>query len=380
MVFCHGFPELAYSWRHQLPAVAAAGFRAIAPDQRGYGGSSRPDGGDRLRHGPPHAATWSACSTPSTSTRPCSSATTGAASSCGRCRCCTPTGWPAWSGSTPRSCPGRRCRPIELFRIAGRRGPLHRAVPAAGGGRRGAGPRHPQPVHVDDAHRASRPRRWPRPARPWPRPTRDVVVRAAHGRPQAGRRPARRPTTWPSTSTPSPRPASPAASTGTATSTATGRPRPSRTAPASTASPASWSPPSGTRCWSRPWPQGMPDVIGDLEMHELDPLRPLDAGRAPRRAERPPHRLAHPPLHLTRHAARHPRDPAPERASGVRSDADRVRRSGAGSGGGGLPTAGRGGSRASSSTVRTSSTGVDGQGVAHRLGQVVEVRLVAGPG
>ncbi|MBW2282671.1 MAG: alpha/beta hydrolase [Deltaproteobacteria bacterium] len=43
VVFSHGFPELGYSWRHQLPAVAAAGFRAIAPDQRGYGGSSRPE-------------------------------------------------------------------------------------------------------------------------------------------------------------------------------------------------------------------------------------------------------------------------------------------------------------------------------------------------
>jgi pimeloyl-ACP methyl ester carboxylesterase len=42
VVFSHGFPELAYSWRHQLPALAAAGFRAIAPDQRGYGGSDRP--------------------------------------------------------------------------------------------------------------------------------------------------------------------------------------------------------------------------------------------------------------------------------------------------------------------------------------------------
>ncbi|HEX9851565.1 MAG TPA: alpha/beta hydrolase [Woeseiaceae bacterium] len=38
----HGFPELAYSWRHQLPALAAAGYRAIAPDQRGYGGSGKP--------------------------------------------------------------------------------------------------------------------------------------------------------------------------------------------------------------------------------------------------------------------------------------------------------------------------------------------------
>ena len=43
VVLCHGFPELAYSWRHQVPALAAAGFRAIAPDQRGYGGSARPD-------------------------------------------------------------------------------------------------------------------------------------------------------------------------------------------------------------------------------------------------------------------------------------------------------------------------------------------------
>jgi pimeloyl-ACP methyl ester carboxylesterase len=42
VVFCHGFPELAYSWRHQLPATAAAGFRAIAPDQRGYADSTAP--------------------------------------------------------------------------------------------------------------------------------------------------------------------------------------------------------------------------------------------------------------------------------------------------------------------------------------------------
>ena len=42
VVMCHGFPELAYSWRHQIPALAAAGFRAIAPDQRGYGLTSRP--------------------------------------------------------------------------------------------------------------------------------------------------------------------------------------------------------------------------------------------------------------------------------------------------------------------------------------------------
>jgi pimeloyl-ACP methyl ester carboxylesterase len=42
VVLCHGFPELAYSWRHQLPALGAAGYHVIAPDQRGYGRSSRP--------------------------------------------------------------------------------------------------------------------------------------------------------------------------------------------------------------------------------------------------------------------------------------------------------------------------------------------------
>lgn len=42
VVMSHGFPELAYSWRHQLPALAHAGFHAIAPDQRGYGLTDRP--------------------------------------------------------------------------------------------------------------------------------------------------------------------------------------------------------------------------------------------------------------------------------------------------------------------------------------------------
>ena len=42
VLFCHGFPESWYSWRHQLPAVAAAGFHAVAMDMRGYGGTSKP--------------------------------------------------------------------------------------------------------------------------------------------------------------------------------------------------------------------------------------------------------------------------------------------------------------------------------------------------
>jgi pimeloyl-ACP methyl ester carboxylesterase len=43
VILAHGFPELAYSWRHQIPALADAGYHVLAPDQRGYGGSSRPE-------------------------------------------------------------------------------------------------------------------------------------------------------------------------------------------------------------------------------------------------------------------------------------------------------------------------------------------------
>lgn len=42
VVFSHGFPELGYSWRYQVPALAAAGFHVLVPDQRGYGASARP--------------------------------------------------------------------------------------------------------------------------------------------------------------------------------------------------------------------------------------------------------------------------------------------------------------------------------------------------
>lgn len=42
VVLAHGFPELAYSWRHQIPALADAGYHVLAPNQRGYGRSSAP--------------------------------------------------------------------------------------------------------------------------------------------------------------------------------------------------------------------------------------------------------------------------------------------------------------------------------------------------
>jgi pimeloyl-ACP methyl ester carboxylesterase len=44
VIMVHGFPELAYSWRHQIPALTDAGFRAIAPDMRGYGRTEGPEG------------------------------------------------------------------------------------------------------------------------------------------------------------------------------------------------------------------------------------------------------------------------------------------------------------------------------------------------
>jgi pimeloyl-ACP methyl ester carboxylesterase len=47
VLMCHGFPESWYSWRHQMQALAEAGFHAVAPDMRGYGQSDRPTGIDQ---------------------------------------------------------------------------------------------------------------------------------------------------------------------------------------------------------------------------------------------------------------------------------------------------------------------------------------------
>ncbi len=43
LVLCHGWPELAFSWRHQIRALSEAGIRVVAPDQRGYGATDRPE-------------------------------------------------------------------------------------------------------------------------------------------------------------------------------------------------------------------------------------------------------------------------------------------------------------------------------------------------
>ena len=47
VVMCHGFPESWYSWRHQLAALAEAGFHAVAPDMRGYGQTDQPEAIDQ---------------------------------------------------------------------------------------------------------------------------------------------------------------------------------------------------------------------------------------------------------------------------------------------------------------------------------------------
>ena len=47
VLMCHGFPESWHSWRHQIAALAAAGFHAVAPDMRGYGKSDRPEAIDQ---------------------------------------------------------------------------------------------------------------------------------------------------------------------------------------------------------------------------------------------------------------------------------------------------------------------------------------------
>lgn len=49
VLLLHGFPQTSWEWHHQLPALAAAGFRAVAPDQRGYSPGARPEGVEAYR-------------------------------------------------------------------------------------------------------------------------------------------------------------------------------------------------------------------------------------------------------------------------------------------------------------------------------------------
>ena len=117
VVLAHGFPELAYSWRHQIPVLAAAGYHVLAPDQRGYGGR-RPGRGHRLRHPRAHRPTSSGCSTRRRRPARCRSDTTGAPRWCGTPRSCTRTGWPAVAGLSVPPIPRPQVAPTAAFRRA----------------------------------------------------------------------------------------------------------------------------------------------------------------------------------------------------------------------------------------------------------------------
>lgn len=95
VVLLHGFPESWYSWRHQIPALAGAGYRVVAIDQRGYGRSSkyRVQKAYRIRNW--LATSW-ASSTPMVRSRLSWWATTGVRRSPGPSPGCTPTDAPAW--------------------------------------------------------------------------------------------------------------------------------------------------------------------------------------------------------------------------------------------------------------------------------------------
>jgi hypothetical protein len=78
MIFVHGWPELSLVWRAQIEHFAAAGFRCIAPDMRGYGGSSAPKATNAYAV-QELVADLADCTTPSGPSRPFGWATTGGA-------------------------------------------------------------------------------------------------------------------------------------------------------------------------------------------------------------------------------------------------------------------------------------------------------------
>ncbi len=90
VLLCHGFPESGYSWRHQLKALAQAGYHAVAPDMRGYGATSQPQDIDQssLFH---LVGDMVGVLDALNARKPPSSAMTGARRSLGIARCCGPT-------------------------------------------------------------------------------------------------------------------------------------------------------------------------------------------------------------------------------------------------------------------------------------------------
>ena len=180
VVLCHGFPESWYSWRHQLAALAAAGYRAVAPDMRGYGQTDAP------RRSPTTRcctwwATWSAWCLRWARRGRWWSATTGARQWLGIAPCCVPICSPACctqrAVSRPRAsaCRPPRCRAPTtasstscIFRSRARPSANWRATCATRCGRgvsalgRCAAPRLAADHHGAAPRRLSR-RAWPIP-------------------------------------------------------------------------------------------------------------------------------------------------------------------------------------------------------------------------
>src|SRR5437763_7555014 len=90
VLLCHGFPESWYSWRHQLSALAEAGFHAVAPDCAAMVGPIAPRRSTNTRSFI-WLATWSVCSTPWVRSKRSSPVTTGARRWHGMPGSCAPT-------------------------------------------------------------------------------------------------------------------------------------------------------------------------------------------------------------------------------------------------------------------------------------------------
>ena len=115
VVLCHGWPELSYSWRHQIPAIAAAGFHVVAPDMRGFGRTSAPaDIGAYTIFDT--SAIWWRWSPRLAKSKPSSSAMTGVRRSPGMRRLFRPDIFSAVAGlSVPPPFRGRG-RPLDTLR------------------------------------------------------------------------------------------------------------------------------------------------------------------------------------------------------------------------------------------------------------------------
>ncbi len=96
-LFIHGWPECWYSWRHQIVALANAGYRAVAPDMPGFGQTQALQQIDdyNVERICEFMGIW--CVEPAAGSRCCSSDATGAPSIAGSLRCAILRWFPGWS-------------------------------------------------------------------------------------------------------------------------------------------------------------------------------------------------------------------------------------------------------------------------------------------